>query len=166
MPWELWEAVWWGGNTTQVQLWLGHAYDIIEQVGGLRGLGPHRCGYACGSPGSWRWDSFCGTGGRDRCARWGTAPWASHRWRRWWGSWHSGGWRSSTGGGLADSARCGTKFHSPYRGKHLLWGERWVKPEGTSWQQRGSACNPGQGSGLCKVGALPWLSPASSRSEQ
>lgn len=45
-------------------------------------------------------------------------------------------------------------------------GERWVKPEGTSWQQRGSVCNLGQGSGLCKVGALPWLPPASSCSEQ
>lgn len=39
MPWEVWEAVWCGGDTTQGHLWPGHTHAIIEQVGGPEGRG-------------------------------------------------------------------------------------------------------------------------------
>lgn len=113
------------------------------------GLGPrgqgrhaaHRCGCACGSPGSWRWGSSCGTGGRGRCARWGTAPWACPLRPSWPGSWHLGGWRSSRGGGLADCARCGTRCHSPCTGRRPLWeeaqGGQWPLQRGPGWTAPG-----------------------------
>lgn len=84
---------------------------------------PYRCGSACGSPGSWHWDSSSCTVGRGRPSRWDTSPWASHpgpgsRHRR------SAGWHSSTSGVPGGCARSGTRSRSPCTGTRPLWRAR------------------------------------------
>lgn len=101
---------------------------------------PYRCGSACGSPGSWRWDSSSCTVGRGRPSRWDTSPWASPpgpgiQRRR------SAGWHSSTSGGPGGCARSGTRSRSPCTGTHPLWGARdRDMARVTGWQGCGAAC--------------------------
>lgn len=138
-----------GGRNTQACLWqggqLGARGGRNALLGGARTPygrqrgswgGAHRCGCACGSPGSWRWDSSCGTEERGRRARWGRSPWACRRRRRPHRS--SGGWRSSTADGLVGSSRCGTRCHSLCRGRRLLSGERRAQAEGP--RRRSGGC--------------------------